>query len=366
MTSNAQVFTLKQSAICLCFATTFAAVCLAASTVNWDEGDDAELLKQAQSLFPPLPKDMATSEFPTTTSRVRLGQMLFFDPRMSGDGTVSCARCHLPGLYATDSLTKSIGAFAFAAPRNAPTVFYTAMHSSIHWDGQFATVEEQAKKALLGPAFGNENAAAARARLKSISGYAAGFQEAFPGEADPITEDNWGKAIGAYERTLVSPSRFDEFLAGKPNALTPAERMGLRTFIETGCADCHKGRGVGGAGFRKFGMFSDYRKATGSQGDDKGRFGVTKDAADVDKFKVPGLRDVTVTPPYFHDGSVDTLPKAVRIMAKIQLDVDLSDADVASIVDFLGSLTAPLPEGFDKPPVLPSGGFVPPPSKSRH
>jgi cytochrome c peroxidase len=309
---------------------------------------------------------MATTEFPVTPERVRLGHALFFDPRISADGTESCSRCHLSALCGTDGLPKSVGVHGQTLPRNAPTVLNAGLNFKQHWDGVFATVEEQAKKALLSPAFGNPDFPTAMGRVKAIPGYAALFQQAFPGEADPISEDNWGKAIGAYERTLVSPSRFDDYLGGKSDALSVAERKGLRTFIDTGCVDCHSGRGVGGGGFRKFGVASDYWQATGSQDVDKGRFLLTNDPADLYKFKVAGLRNVAATPPYFHDGSVNALPKAVRIMAKVQLDVDLSNAEVDEIVTFLGSLTGTLPEGFERAPVLPAGGFGPPtPSLSR-
>jgi cytochrome c peroxidase len=243
-------------------------------------------------------------------------------------------------------------------------VLNAALFFKQHWDGGFANVEEQATRALLGPGFGNPDYPTAMARVKAIPGYAALFHQAFPGDADPISEDNWGKAIGAYERTLVSPSRFDEYLGGKSDALSAAERKGLRTFIDTGCVDCHKGPGLGGLGFRKFGVVSDYWKATGSKEVDKGRFGVTNDPADLYKFKVAGLRDVAMTPPYFHDGSVDALPKAVRIMAKVQLDADLSDPDADEIVTFLGSLTGTLPAGFERAPVLPAGGFGQPSSST--
>jgi cytochrome c peroxidase len=330
--------------------------------------DDEDLLKEARNLFQPLPLDMATAEFPATPERVGLGRALFFDPRISTDGTVSCSRCHLPALYATDGLPKSVGVHGQLVPRNAPTVLNAGLHFKEHWDGRFANVEEQAKQALLGPAFGHPDFPTAMARVKAIPGYAAMFQDAFPGEADPLSEDNWGKAIGAYERTLVSPSRFDDYLRGTPDALSAAERKGLRTFIETGCVDCHKGPGLGGLGFRKFGVVSEYWKATGSQDVDKGRFGVTNDPTDLYKFKVPGLRNVAMTPPYFHDGAIDALPRAVRIMAKVQLDADLSDPEVDEIVTFLGSLTGTLPEGFARAPVLPAGGFGPPssaPSRSR-
>jgi cytochrome c peroxidase len=330
------------------------------SALAEDRTDDADLLKEARSLFQPLPKEMSTPEFPVTPARVRLGRSLFFDPRISADGTVSCSRCHLPALYATDGLPKSVGVHDQPLPRNAPTVLNAALFFKEHWDGRFASVEEQAKRALLGPSFGNPDFATAMARVSAIPGYAAMFQDAFPGEANPISEDNWGKAIGAYERTLVSPSRFDDYLRGTPDALSAAERKGLKTFIETGCVDCHKGPGLGGLGFRKFGVVSEYWKATGSQDVDKGRFGVTKDPTDLYKFKVPGLRNVSMTPPYFHDGVVDALPRAVRIMAKVQLDAELSDPEVDEIVTFFGSLTGTMPEGFERAPVLPAGGFVPP------
>jgi cytochrome c peroxidase len=322
--------------------------------------DDTDLLKEARSLFQPLPKDMATTEFPVTPERVRLGRKLFFDPRISVDGTVSCSRCHLPTLYATDGLPKSVGVHGQPVPRNAPTVLNAGLYFKQHWDGRFANVEEQAKVALLGPAFGSSDYAAAMARVKAIPGYTVMFQQAFAGAADPVTEDNWGKAIGAYERTLVSRSRFDDYLGGKSDAISGAEREGLRTFIETGCVECHKGPGLGGLGFRKFGVVSEYWKATGSQDVDKGRFGVTNDPADLYKFKVAGLRNVVMTPPYFHDGSVEALPTAVRIMAKVQLGTDLADAEVDKLVTFLGSLTGTLPEEFERAPVLPTGGFRPP------
>jgi cytochrome c peroxidase len=342
----------------LCF---FVLIVLAAFWVagfaRANDDDDAGLLDQAKANFQPLPKDMATAKFPITAERVRLGRLLFSDPRISVDGTGSCLRCHQGALYATDSLPMSIALHDKRLPRNAQTLFNAAIQTRQHWDGRFATVEEQAKGALLGPGFGNPDFATAMARIKAIPGYAPLFQQAFPGEADPVSEDNWGKAIGAFERTLISPSRFDDYLAGKSDALSAAERKGLQTFIDTGCVNCHKGAGVGGGGFRKFGVVSDYWKATGSIDIDKGRFGVTNDTADLYKFKVASLRNVAMTPPYFHDGAVNELPKAVRVMAKVQLDTELSDAAVIEIVTFLGSLTGSVPEGFAQAPVLPAAGF---------
>ena len=323
-----------------------------------DEASD--LLKEAQAIFRPLPDDMATSEFPVTPERVELGRKLYFDPRISVDGTVSCARCHQSALYGTDGLAKPLGAHDKVNPRNAPSILNAALQFKEHWRGDRENVEEQAKKALVGPpSFGDPDYATAMARIKAISGYPELFHQAFPDEQDPVTPDNWAKAIGAYERTLVTPSPFDKFLTGDAQALSPAERTGLRKFIDTGCTACHNGPGIGGGMFQKFGVVEDYWTETGSKEVDKGRFDVTHKPDDMYVFKVPSLRNVAMTPPYFHDGSVRTLPKAVRIMAKVQLGKNLSDDDVADIVSFLNSLTGKLPESFVEAPVLPPSGFDP-------
>lgn len=320
--------------------------------------DDSKLRTQAQQTFGALPKTMATPEFPVTPERVELGRMLFFDPRISDDGAVSCSRCHLPGLYGTDGLAKPLGAHDRVNPRNAPTVLNAALEFKAHWRGDRVNVEDQAKQALIGPpSFGNTDYAAAMAKLKAIPGYAPLFEKAFGGESDPITPDNWGKAIGAYERTLVTPSRFDDYLAGNANALTDREKNGLHMFMEKGCTACHNGPGVGGGMFQKFGVREDYWKETGVSEPDKGRFDVTKNPADLYVFKVPTLRNVAMTPPYFHDGSVKSLPEVVRIMAKVQLDQILTDAEITDITAFLASLTGKLPDDFVNAPILPSTGL---------
>jgi cytochrome c peroxidase len=331
----------------------------AASVITLYAADaDVDLLRQAQGFFQPLPENMATPEFPIPPERVDLGRKLFFDPRISVDGTVSCARCHQPALYGTDGLAKPRGAHDKLNPRNAPTVLNAALQFKEHWRGDRANVEDQAKQALVGPpSFGDPDYAAAMAKIKAIPGYAGMFRKAFPAEPDPVTQDNWGKAIGAYERTLVTPSRFDEYLAGNVQALSPAERTGLRKFIETGCIACHNGPGVGGGMFQKFGVVEDYWKETGSKEVDKGRFDVTHDPNDMYVFKVPSLRNVAMTPPYFHDGSVTSLTKAVRIMAKVQLGKTLNEQDANDIVTFLHSLTGKLPDAFSTAPILPPSGF---------
>ncbi|WP_038019025.1 cytochrome c peroxidase [Thermithiobacillus tepidarius DSM 3134] len=331
-----------------------------ASQATAADNDDRALLQQAQKLFKPLPKDMGTRENPVTPARVALGRALFFDPRISVDGTVSCAKCHKPQLYGTDGLAKAIGNHAKVNPRNSPTILNAALQGvvSAHWRGDRKSVEDQATKSLIGPpSFGLPNNEAAVARLKAIPGYQPMFKAAFPNDADPYSVDNWGTAIGAYERTLVTPGPFDAFLRGDTRALSPTAKAGLRDFISVGCASCHNGPGLGGTSYQKFGVHQNYWSATGSKEVDKGRFDVTKDEKDLYVFKVPILRNVAMTPPYFHDGSVATLPAAVRIMAKVQLNKTLSDAQAHNIVAFLDSLTGPLPKNFATVPVLPSAAF---------
>ena len=319
------------------------------------------LLAQARALFNPLPKNMATPQYPATPARVALGRKLYFDPRISLDGTVSCSRCHQVSLYGTDALAKSIGVKDRTNPRNAPTILNAALELAAHWRGDRKNVEDQATQALVGPpSFGEPDYATAMDRLRAIPGYASLFAKAFPGEKDPVTPKNWGIAIGAYERTLVTPSPFDTYLGGNTKALSTLAQSGLRKFISTGCAGCHNGVGVGGGMFQKFGVFEDYWKETGSTEIDKGRYDVTGKAADMYVFKVPSLRNVAMTPPYFHDGSVATLPQAVRVMAKVQLDKVLGDQDARAIVAFLDSLTGRLPADFREPPVLPPAGFQQP------
>lgn len=330
--------------------------CIGVATAG-DQNADQLLLKQATQLFAPLPPDMAAKERPFSPKLVHLGRMLFFEPRVSVDGTVSCARCHQAALYGTDGLPKSHGARDKLLPRNAPTVFNAALQFKAHWDGVNDDVEMQAHRAPTGLGFGNPDNASAMAKLRAIPGYQQLFQAAFPKEKETVTVDQWSTAIGAYERTLISPSRFDDFLRGKLDALSPIEQKGLKTFISVGCADCHSGPAVGGTKFEKFGVVSDYWKETRSKEVDKGRFNITRNAEDLYSFKVPSLRNVAMTPPYFHDGSVNSLPDAIQIMSKVQLGDTRGAEDLRSIVAFLESLTGPIPANFQEAPVLPAAGF---------
>lgn len=333
------------------------------SVLSADDGDKG-LLARAQAVFAPLPADAATPERPLTPERVELGRLLFFENRVSTDGRVSCAACHLPSFYGTDALPRTIGNSGKLLQRNTPTVFNTALQFVQHYGGNRIDVEEQAVRALFSPlAYGNADAAAAEKRLRALPGYRPMFEKAFPGETEPVTVENWGKAIGAYERTLITPAAFDRYLRGDTAALSQQAKQGLDKFISYGCAGCHGGSTVGGQMYQKFGITQDYWTLTGSQeidlfkGRDKGRYQDTKNDADAFMFKVQQLRNVAVTPPFFHDGSVAELGDAVRIMAKLQLGRDLGDADVADIVAFLESLTGEVPPQFASVPNLPAAPY---------
>jgi len=313
------------------------------------------LLTRAREIFQPLPQDMGTPDLPISKARATLGRMLFFDQRLTVDGNLSCSTCHQPARYGTDGLPKSVGVRSRPHARNAPTNLNAALNV-IHWRGDRASVEDQVRKALTSPiTSGQPDEQAVLDRLGHNQGYVRLFKAAFPGEANPITAENVAKAIGAYERTLVTPSPFDAYLAGKVSALSPAARAGLEKFINMGCVTCHDGVGIGGTKFRKFGLVEDYWKVTGSQPVDNGRVDVTHDPADLYVFRVPSLRNVGMTAPYFHDGSVATLAEAVRIMARVQLGVELSDADTQDIVAWLQELTGKLPANFASPRSLPDG-----------
>lgn len=330
-----------------------------------DDGEQA-LLERARQSFKPLPADAGTAAYPLTPARVELGRKLFYETRVSTDGKQSCAECHQPQHYGTDAIARSVGNAGRLVPRNAPTVFNTALQFVQHYGGNRVDVEEQALKALVSPlAYGNKDYAAAEARLRAIPGYRPLFEQAFPGESEPVTARNWSLAIGAYERTLITPAPFDRYLQGDTRALSAQAKRGLDRFMGAGCSGCHSGALVGGTMYQKFGLTADYWTQTGSQeielfkGRDKGRFQDTKDEADAFMFKVQQLRNVAVTPPYFHDGSVARLGDAVRVMGRLQLGVELGDAEVADIVAFLESLTGEVPAKFASAPALPPAAHTP-------
>lgn len=327
-------------------------VCFAGLSLA-DSGED--LLNQSKNIFRPLPQVMSSDKNPITPEKVNLGKILLYETRISSDGTVSCVRCHPIGLYAADGLKKSIGNNCRVNPRNAPTLFNAAGQISANWIGTRADVEDQAKQSVIGPpSFGMPSYEAVEKKLKEIKGYIDLFKKAFPNENEPVTVDHFAKAVGAFERTLVTPSPFDAFLRGSKGLLKEQEKRGLKTFVEAGCITCHSGPYVGGQMYDKFGVIEPYWKYTKSEEIDDGRYVVTKNEIDKYVFKVSVLRNVAKTSPYFHDGSVDKLSDAVWIMGRIQLGKDLTQLQVEDIVAFLKSLTGKISKGALKVPLIPS------------
>jgi len=210
--------------------------------ISYVYASDSLLLEQAKQNFEPLPKTFPSETNRLTQAKIRLGKMLFYEKRVSIDGTTSCVKCHPFSYYGADNLEKSRGNFGKLNPRNAPTVLNAAGQISQHWRGDRKDVEEQAKKALLGKgSFGAPSYEWVEKKLQSIEEYNVLFKKAFPNDAKPISVDNYAKAIGAWERTLSTPARFDAFLDGNIDALSKQEKKGLKKFIELGCVSCHSG-----------------------------------------------------------------------------------------------------------------------------
>lgn len=302
------------------------------------------LLQQAQAIFKPLPATVENPENPLTEQKILLGKALFHDSRLSSTGKNSCSSCHNLNTYGVDRKNTSPGDAGKNGARNSPTVLNAALHTFQFWDGRAKDVEEQAGGPILNPVEMNiPNKDYLVNRLKGIKEYKELFAQAFPNEKEPLTYTNIQNALGAFERTLLTPAPFDEYLNGKTDALSEKQKEGLSLFLNTGCQTCHFGVAVGGNMFQKFGVFDHYWNYTKSAKPDEGRFEVSKDSADQFMFKTGSLRNIAETYPYFHDGSVTELKDAVRIMAKVQLNKDLNETQVNSITEFLKSLTGTIP-----------------------
>jgi cytochrome c peroxidase len=314
---------------------------------------DEDILKQAKIYFKPLPKEIpAPADNPTTPEKVELGKKLYFDPRLSLSGVISCNTCHNLSTYGADNVETSLGHKFLTGGRNAPTVLNAGFQFAQFWDGRAKDLEEQAKGPILNPVeMSMPNPEIVISRLKTIKEYVEEFKKAFPNDKDPVNYDNVAKAIAAFERTLVTPSRFDEFLNGNTNALTKKEKEGLKLFIEKGCASCHQGVALGGTMYQKMGVVKPYPSAL--IGEDLGRYNVTHKEEDKYVFKVPILRNVTRTYPYFSKGKIWDIREAVKIMGEYQLGINLTDDEVDKIVAFLDSLTGEIPKEALQLPVLP-------------
>ena len=303
-----------------------------------------DLLQQAQTLFKPIPQVGPNLEGnPPTPDKLALGKMLYFDPRLSSSWIVSCNTCHNLGLAGVDLLETSIGHGWQKGPRNAPTVLNAVFAIAQFWDGRAPDLEAQAKGPVVATVEMNSTPERVVRTLKSMPEYVAQFKKAFPEEEDPVTFDNVAKAVAAFEATLITPgARFDRYLEGDAQALTDQEKEGLSLYIGKGCAGCHGGMDMGGNGYYPFGVV----QRPGAEilpPHDKGRFAVTKTVGDEYVFKAPSLRNVALTPPYFHSGRVWSLRQAVAIMGASQLGVDLSDQEVGAITAFLQTLNGEQP-----------------------
>jgi len=291
----------------------------------------------------------------TNPAVVELGKKLFFDPRLSRSGFISCNSCHNLSMGGSDNLKTSIGHNWQKGPINSPTVLNSSMNLAQFWDGRAKDLREQAGGPIANPgemAFTHELAID---MLASIPAYRAEFKKAF--KKEPIDIEQVTKAIAAFEETLVTPnSRFDQWLVGKKNVLTKDEIAGYQLFKNSGCVACHNGPAVGGNSFQKMGIVEPYKDATGAQG----RAAVTGKDADRFNFKVPTLRNVELTYPYFHDGAADTLAQAVDTMGRIQLGRTFTDDENAKIVAFLKTLTGDQPR-FALPVLPPSSDKTPRP-----
>lgn len=317
---------------------------LLATTIVFADDTDG-LIRRANRYFSPLSDAMPGSEN-DSVDRIALGKKLFFEKRLSINDTQSCASCHIleNGSAGVDNLPTSPGARGEKGTRNSPTVLNAGWQDSQFWDGRAEDLVEQAKGPILNPIeMGMPDENAVVEKISKIEGYQNAFAKAFPGEKPAITYQNIAEAIAAFERTLITPSRFDDFMKGDVTALNEAEQRGLKTFIKIDCKSCHDGKLLGGETYEPLGKEHAYENQI-----DQGMYAVTKDEDDRMFFKVAALRNVALTAPYFHDGKIKTLDDAVRKMAKLQLDEDLTDQQVDEITGFLKALTDKNREQFVK------------------
>lgn len=321
---------------------------------NTDKAQVKDALhEKATAIFGSLDPVAENLNNPITDAKVILGQALFFDKRLSKEQNISCNSCHNLNTYGVDNMKTSPGDDGTLGDRNSPTVLNAAFHIAQFWDGRAHDVEEQAGGPVLNPvemAMPNEKIVVER--LTKVSGYKEMFAKAFPDEKDPINYSNMTKAIGAFERKLITPSKFDNFLNGDLQALSEEEKSGLQTFMDKGCITCHSGPLLGGTMFQKFGLFGNYWEYTQSKTVDEGKFKVSGVESDKYVFKVPSLRNIEKTYPYFHDGSINDLHESISVMGKTQLNQDINSEDLDKIAVFLKALTGEVPEAYTKAPEI--------------
>ena len=319
-------------------------IALAASAMALTAANADALRDKATEIFKPLPSTIpSVKDNPITPEKITLGKALFFDTRMSASGVFSCNSCHNLATGGDDNLETSIGHGWQKGPRNAPTALNAVLNEAQFWDGRAEDLKAQAKGPVqAGVEMANTPENVVKT-LNSMPAYVDMFKAAFPGEADPVSFDNFAKAIEAFEATLITPSPFDAYLNGDDAALSDVQKAGMELFIDKGCSSCHSGVNVGGHGYYPFGLVEKPGAEVLPEGD-KGRFAVTATADDSYVFRAAPLRNIAVTAPYFHSGKVWDLKQAVGIMAESQLGAALSDEETDKLVAFLGSLTGTVPE----------------------
>ncbi len=303
---------------------------------------DDGLRQQAAALFGRV--EAAPSH---ATVEAELGRALFWDTRLSSDGKTACASCHFARDWGADRRRFSPDARGALTSRHSPTVFNSMNQPMLRWLGDRKSGADQAESSLTG-SMGFPTKESGIEKLRQLD-YLPKFRAAYPQDAQPLNAGNYARALASYQATLTTPAPFDRYLAGDDRALNARQKAGLRAFVATGCAGCHSGANFGGATLQKFGLVKDYWLETGADKVDEGRFAITKKEEDRYVFRVPMLRNVAKTAPYFHDGAVERLDQAVRIMAAVQLGRTLDDATVADIVAFLESLTGDVPANYAPP-----------------
>jgi len=302
--------------------------------------------------FSALPEVVEPTTYEMNQEMVDLGRMLYYEPRISISQEISCNSCHPLDNYGVDGLQFSLGHDGKPVGRNSPTVYNAALHIAQFWDGRAADVEAQAQGPILASGeMGMPDPEYVLFVLNTIPGYEPLFAAAFPGESEPINYDNVGRAIGAFERYLITPGSFNNLLTGNESAFNDQEKRGLALFVSTGCTTCHYSEAVGGKRYAVLGQVEAYPNLV-----DEGRFAITGEEADMHAFKVPSLLNIAETGPYLHDGSIATLEEMVPLMAKYQLGKELTDAQITDIVAFLNALTGEIPTDYIAVPEFPPNG----------
>lgn len=300
-----------------------------------------ELRENARLNFMPLEASAKPDD--PNNPKIVLGKKIFFEKGLSADNSTSCNSCHDVSKYGVDNLAFSPGAKGGSSKRNSPTILNTHMQVAQFWDGRVKTLREQIRMPIMTD--GEMSMASEQSivdALNRIDGYKEMFTSVYPG-SNGINIEDMSDAVATYIESLVYPSKFDKYLTDNSFNLNQHELLGLKLFMEKGCTDCHQGRLLGGDSFEKFGVHDIYWKYTRGIDIDSGKYAVTGNVEDIFVFKVPSLRNVDKTYPYFHDGSVQQLEKAIQVMGKVQLDEEINAREASSIAEFLATLTSEIP-----------------------